>query len=146
MLTNPTQPDDQFDWNKLPGLSDCGSPDLANNGLMFAWRWNVQAQVLEINSYWNNNRTHLWNDTPLLTLSRDDLAANQPLEYRIGIEANRYTFSITGTMRGRPINITTEGSRACPNGSSFLRWASGLYFGGTSTAPQTVTAKVFEYS
>src|SRR5204862_5021079 len=28
-LTAPTEPDDQFDWNKLPGLSDCNTVDLS---------------------------------------------------------------------------------------------------------------------
>jgi hypothetical protein len=137
-------PEDQWDWNKLPGLSDCGNSSLAKNGLMWAWRWRPDLELLEVNAYWNNDSTHLWPDQPLFTLTRAELAAGAPLTYSIGINADSYSFSVSGTINGRAINASTTARRACPNGSSLFRWASGLYFGGTSTAPHPVTGKVFE--
>jgi hypothetical protein len=49
-LTDPVQPDDQFDWNKLPGLSDCHTVDLAVDGIMLGWRWrlDLEPRVLEL--------------------------------------------------------------------------------------------------
>jgi hypothetical protein len=60
------------------------------------------------------------------------------------INSDHYAFSVTGTINGRAITASATGPRACPNGSSLFLWASGLYFGGTSTAPHAVAGKVFE--
>jgi hypothetical protein len=61
VITRPTEPSDQFDWNKLPGISDCGTLDLSVNGAMFGWRWRLDTtpQVLEVTAYANNNSKHL---------------------------------------------------------------------------------------
>ena len=59
VLTNPTEPEDQLDWNKLPGLSDCApNYDLAVDGLMFGWRWrtDLTPRVLEVTAYANDAR------------------------------------------------------------------------------------------
>ncbi|MFO0597943.1 MAG: hypothetical protein U0228_21755 [Myxococcaceae bacterium] len=146
-LTNPTQPNDQLDWNKLPGLSDCGQFDLAQDGLMFGWRWrlDVTPHVLELAHYANNGGTHLYPATALLTLDEDDLRAEQPLDYELTITADRYLFHVIGTLRGRVIDVQAEHPRRCVNASTTsLKWAAGLYFGGTSTAPTTITAFIQE--
>lgn len=147
VLTRPTQPEDQLDWNKLPGFSDCGTLDLSRNGAMFGWRWRIDTtpKVLEVTAYANNNGTHLWSMAPLFTLDAADLASDAPLRYRVSIDGAQYRFSISGTVRGRTINATTTLPRSCPRTSaSGLKWASGLYFGGTSTAPSTITGHVSE--
>ena len=147
VLTHPTQPEDQLDWNKLPGFSDCGTMDLSRNGAMFGWRWRIDTtpKVLEVTAYANNNGTHLWSMTPLFTLDAADLTSDAPLRYRVYIDGAQYRFSVSGTVRGRTINATTTLPRSCPRTStSSLKWASGLYFGGTSTAPSTITGHVSE--
>ncbi len=52
-LTAPVQPNDQLDWNKLPGISDCDQLDLSVDGVMFGWRWRLDTspKVLEITAY-----------------------------------------------------------------------------------------------
>jgi hypothetical protein len=62
-ITNPVQPDDQLDWNKLPGVSDCGQLDLAQDGFMFAWRWRLDLtpNVLELQSRLRYVLTGFWN-------------------------------------------------------------------------------------
>lgn len=146
-LTMPTQPEDQFDWNKLPGLSDCGTVDLSVNGTMFGWRWRLDTnpRVLEVTAYANNNSTHLTPPQPLFTLDAAELAAEAPLRYRTWFDGNVYRFTVKGTVGGRTIDVATTLPRTCPGAmANAFKWASGLYFGGTSTAPSVVTGKVSE--
>lgn len=147
VITRPTQPEDQLDWNKLPGFSDCGTLDLSVNGAMFGWRWRLDLSppVLEVTAYANNHSKHLWAASPLFTLSAADLASEEPLRYRVWIDGSNYQFAVSGTVLGRTISAATTLPRACagtPVGN--LKWASGLYFGGTSVAPSKVTAQISE--
>lgn len=115
VITRPTQPEDQLDWNKLPGFSDCGTLDLSANGAMFGWRWRLDLTppVLEVTAYANNYSKHLWSASPLFTLSAADLASEEPLRYRVWIDGSRYQFAVSGTVRGRTISAATTptGSR-----------------------------------
>lgn len=147
VLTEPTEPADQFDWNKLPGFSDCGDLDLARNGAMFGWRWRTDTspRVLELVPYANANGVHQYPEAALVTLSHDDLVAKQPLRYSIAIDGSVYRFAIDGTVRGRPIHVTATLPRSCPtNPTSTGKWYAGFYFGGTSTAPSQIYAYVRE--
>lgn len=147
VLTHPMQPEDQLDWNKLPGFSDCGTVDLAVNGAMFGWRWRLDTtpKVLEITAYANNNSKHLWLSMPLFTLDAADLSADAPLRYRVFIDGAQYRFAVTGSVRGRAINVSATLPRACATTSATaLKWAAGLYFGGTSTAPSKITGYITE--
>lgn len=146
VLTNPTQPEDQFDWNKLPGLSDCGQLDLAQDGWMFGWRWrtDLTPRVLEVTAYANNAGTHLTPAGPLLTLTADQLAERVPLWFELGISADgqRYEFAVAGP--GRRHATTTLPRRCAGSSTTTLKWASGFYFGGTSTAPTAIRAWIDE--
>jgi hypothetical protein len=145
VLTNPTQPEDQLDWNKLPGLSDCGTFDLADDGWMFAWRWrtDLTPRVLEITGYANNDGTHLWLDQPLLTLTSAQLDARLPLWFDMRVSANRTRYEFT--VRGPGSRVATGSlPRSCTTTSPTFQWAGGFYFGGTSTAPSTITGLMRE--
>lgn len=147
VITRPTEPSDQLDWNKLPGISDCGTLDLSKNGAMFGWRWRIDLTppVLEVTAYANNDGKHLWPTAPLFSLDAADLASDEPLSYRVWLDGSRYQFAVTGTVRGRSISATTTLPRSCAGTSATaLKWASGLYFGGTSTAPSKITGHVAE--
>ena len=146
VLTNPTQPEDQFDWNKLPGLSDCGDLDLSQNGWMFGWRWRTDTapRRLEITAYANNDGTHLTPTAPLVTLTQAQLDQPVPLWFELAISADRqrYEFGIAGPGSR---SVTASLPRQCPSDSpTTFKWASGFYFGGTSTAPQSMTAWIAE--
>ncbi len=146
-LVSPTQPEDQFDWNKLPGFSDCGDIDLARNGAMFGWRWRLDTapQRLELVPYANANGVHQYPQQALVTLSRDDLAAKEHLRYSIEIDGAVYRFAIDGVVRGREIHETATLPRSCPaNPTATGKWFSGFYFGGTSTAPSRIHGYVRE--
>jgi hypothetical protein len=148
-ITMPVQPDDQLDWNKLPGLSDCGQSDLSVEGVMFGWRWRLDTtpNVLEVTAYANDSSMHLTPTTVLFTLDADDLASETPLHYRFWIQGSTYQFAVTGAIRGRAIDATASLPRTCGDaspGALTEQWAAGFYFGGTSTAPSTITGRVFE--
>ncbi len=146
-LTNPVQPTDQLDWNKLPGLSDCNQTDLAIEGLMFGWRWRIDLQppVLEVTAYANNAGAHLTPNTPLFVLDAADLEARTPLHYRVWRETTSYQFAVEGDLRGRTITATATLPRRCTDIElGPLAWASAFYFGGTTTAPHEMTATIRE--
>jgi hypothetical protein len=148
-ITQPTQPDDQLDWNKLPGLSDCNDVDLAENGLMFGWRWNLAEtpKVLELTAYANNHGTHLWSDAPLLSLTRAQVDARRPIWFRLRISNDRrsYEFTIRTVLAGEEEIRHDRLPRACPTvPRDKWKWAGGFYFGGTSVAPQRIQAHVHE--
>ena len=141
-LTKPAQPDDQLDWNKLPGLSDCGTFDLAADGVMFGWRWRVDTspRVLEVTAYANNAGAHLTPPSALLSLDAADLASASPLRYHLRMDGALYRFTISGTVRGRAIDVAGTLPRRCastPPSSLAVQWAAGLYFGGTSVSPSS---------
>jgi hypothetical protein len=145
VLATPTQPEDQHDWNKLPGLSDCNTIDLSVDGAMFGWRWRIDPPALEIIAYANNASKHLWLDAPMVTLDADDLASDTPLRYHVARRLTEYAFEIRGSVRGRAIDVTASLPRGCLDTElDPLAWASGLYFGGTSTAPHEITARIDE--
>ena len=149
VLTNPTEPEDQLDWNKLPGLSDCAQPDLAVNGLMFAWRWRTDLvpKVLEINAYWNDDGEHHWLEVPLLTLTRAQVDARKPIWFRLRIsnDRQRYEFSLRTVLAGEEVVRTATADRPCPaRGRDVRKWAGGFYFGGTSVAPQRIRGWMYE--
>jgi hypothetical protein len=144
VITSPVQPNDQLDWNKLPGFSDCTTLDLQVSGAMFGWRWRPEMSLLEITAYANDDSHHL-NAGVLVTLDSADLTSDEPLRYRLWADGAVYHFSIHGTVRGRAIDADTTLPRACPTVStSGIKWAGELYFGGTSAAPSQVTALVTE--
>ena len=146
VLTMPTQPEDQLDWNKLPGLSDCSTADLSVNGAMFGWRWRLDLEppVLEVTAYANNDRVHLTTPT-LITVTAAELASATPLRYRFAIDGDRYRFAIRGALGDRAIDVTAELPRSCPTIDPRLtKWAAGFYFGGTSVAPSVITGRISE--
>lgn len=146
VLTTPVEPQDQYDWNKLPGLSDCENADLSRNGAMFGWRWRVDTEprFLEVTAYANNDGVHLQTDV-MLTLSADELASETPLRYRFWLDGAVYRFEITGTIGRRTIGAGGELPRVCTAiPATATKWAAGLYFGGTSVAPHQITGRISE--
>lgn len=136
VLAMPTEPNDQLDWNKLPGLSDCGEIDLSRDGAMFGWRWRPELGVLELAAYANNAGVHLTTDV-LFTLDAAALEAREPIRYRVWREAASYRFEARGIAATLP-------RRCADQPLDPGAWAGAFYFGGTSTAPHPVTAQIRE--
>lgn len=146
VLTEPTQPEDQYDWNKLPGLSDCGDLDLSQSGFMFGWRWrlDLEPKVLEVTAYANVDGVHLTPPDPLLTMTAEQVDAQLPLwfEARVSDDRQRYEFRAVGP--GSRTATATLPRECAGDGAPGWQWAAGFYFGGTSTAPTTVTGTMNE--
>jgi hypothetical protein len=127
---------DQLDWNKLPGLSDCGEIDLSRDGAMFGWRWRPELGVLEVTAYANNAGVHLTTDV-LFTLDVAALDAREPIRYRVWREPSAYRFDargVTATLPRRCIAAPLDPGA----------WAGAFYFGGTSVAPHAISARISE--
>ncbi len=145
-LTMPTQPEDQLDWNKLPGLSDCNNVDLAIDGVMLGWRWRLDLQLLEVTAYANNDGVHLQSPEPLFTLDAADLEARESLVYRVWRDPATYGIAVNGAVRGRAVTASATLPRRCSEVElDPIAWAAGFYFGGTSVAPHEVTAAIREW-
>lgn len=143
VLTDPVEPNDQLDWNKLPGYADCGVVDLAVAGAMFGWRWRPDLEVLELTAYANADGVHQSITPALVALTGDELAAT--LRYQVHSDGDRYRFAIDGAAGARPIAARGELPRGCPAEPALgLRLAAGLYFGGTSPAPSVITGQILE--
>jgi len=139
---------DQYDWNKLPGMGDCGSIALSRNGAMFGWRWNVLTQRVEISAYanrfghhqyWDNNQ----NSVQLVELEMTDIQEFAPLRFDIQIQGSRYLFTVSGRLpNGRVINAQSTLARGCESRPNRFKNGSNFYFGGTSVAPASTSGYV----
>jgi hypothetical protein len=139
---------DQYDWNKLPGMGDCGSIALSRNGAMFGWRWNVLTQRLEISAYanrfgqhqyWDNNQSSV----QLIELEMADVQDFAPLRFDIQIQDDRYLFRVSGRLpNGRVIDAQSTLARGCESRPNRFKNGSNFYFGGTSVAPANTSGYV----
>jgi hypothetical protein len=137
---------DQLDWNKLPGFTDCGSLEMSRNGAMFGWRWAPQTRKLQITAYANRQGVHqsadssvYQNQVQMVEIDETDLNQFAPLTYDLRLNGSNYNFTIQGTLpSGRIISATSVLPRACTS-QPWIKEGSTLYFGGTKTAPHTVT-------
>lgn len=137
---------DQLDWNKLPGVTDCGSLEMSRNGAMFGWRWAPQTRKLQITAYANRQGVHqsadssvYQNQVQMVELDETDLNQFAPLTYEIQLSGSNYYFTISGTLpSGRILRATSILPRGCTS-QPWIKQGSTLYFGGTKTAPHTVT-------
>lgn len=133
--------EDQGDYNKLPGMGDCGSLDIARNGAMFGWRWNKTTNTLQISPYANAFGVHQYKEShptqvAMVELEMADIQSYAPLRYDIQIDGAKYLFTISGTLpSGRIINAKSTLPRGCDAGATRLKNGSHFYFGGTRTAP-----------
>jgi hypothetical protein len=138
---------DQYDWNKLPGLSDCDAIDLAVDGAMFGWRWrdDLTPPVLEVTAYANTAGVHLTPEAPLFTLDAAELEAAIPIRYTVAREPAAYRFTAAADLRGRAIAATATLPRRCAGAPLDPgAWAGAFYFGGTTVAPHAITASIHE--
>jgi hypothetical protein len=133
--------EDQSDYNKLPGMGDCGSLDLSRNGVMFGWRWNKTTSKLQISPYANALGVHQTKDShpdsvTMVEIDMADIQSYAPLRYDIQIDGAHYLFSISGTLpSGRIINAKSKLPRGCDTAENRFKNGSHFYFGGNRVAP-----------
>ena len=116
-------PINQYDINKLYGLSDCGSSHL-DCSIRFGWRWyNDSLEIL-----WFKHVDGKFTFDKIKTIDIDQI-----VDFSIKFDHQKYHMSVD--------NDTVSIDRPCSNGSvrKYYLWP---YFGGDETAPHDITIKI----
>jgi hypothetical protein len=111
--------DDQYDWNKLTGISfNPLQPD--QNAIMIGWRWNKTTEKFEVGPYYNIDGSNVAPDHIFTSFSE-----NQKIKFKI-----TYDTVIIGSIQYKvPDNLNTR------------YWSSFRiqpFFGGNKPAPETL--------
>ncbi len=119
-------PINQYDINKLYGLSDCGTYHKTNS-VRFGWRWDGNS--IEINSYIRVDGNFYFEKICNVNL-------NEANDYSIQIFDDHYILRV-GTIE-KKIN------KKCNFiGKRYKLWP---YFGGDETAPHDIVIRIKEYN
>lgn len=118
-------PENQHDWNKLRGLSDCGTHHQTNSA-RFGWRWTGDA--VEVGAY-----TYVGGTRAGVALAR--FAVDSTHELSIELDGPWYRFTVDGT--------TTSVPRGCTD-AGLVKYHLWPYFGGDEAAPHDVTITILE--
>lgn len=113
-------PNNQKDWNKIIGFSDCGSTHQQNSARL-VWRYIFPYEAVEIGQY-------LYIDGERNFASLGDVKIGDTATAAIYRNATQYGFMLNDTISYVP--------RPC-NSSPMSYWLFP-YFGGDETAPQKV--------
>ena len=125
---------DQQDWNKVIGFGFVGSkneditqgtPPHQIDGARVGWRWNPQRGRIEVGAY-------VYVDKNRIDFKVGEVALNTPTKLTIKVDYDRKLYQILG---GKPIPFTHNKTFA---------YKTGLYFGGTQTAPHKIRVKIVE--
>ena len=121
--------DDQFDVNKLYGVSDCGTLHMKNSARM-GWRWNLQTRKLEILAFTHVNGVF---DFKLI----GEAKLNQSYRYQIQLSSDKssYLFSFNQYQISMP--------RGCQD-TVISGYKLYPYFGGNKAAPHDIRIKIAE--
>lgn len=117
--------DDQYDWNKLAGITF--TPLAPNrNSAMVVWRYNLTTQMFEVGPFFNNDFAYVF--------PTDAEVIDVPVNETFGFSVD-YT-GITVTYGDRTV------SKGYPAGLVPIFWTSARvtgWFGGSEVAPRTVS-------
>jgi hypothetical protein len=119
-------PVNQFDWNKLRGLSDCGNLHQTDSA-RFGWRWTGSAVELAGYTYTGTVRA----STELGTI-----APNTTHELVLAFDGPWYRFTVDG--------VTTSMPRGCSD-AALIKYQLWPYFGGDEVAPHDITIDLLEH-
>jgi hypothetical protein len=120
--------EDQWDVNKLYGITDCGSWTATKNSARFGWAWNTNTKKLDIYAF-----TH--KDGKFDFVMIDTAELNQVHDMEIGLSADHSKYEYK--FKGKTVSM----ARGCSDSEM-----SGLrlkpYFGGDQVAPHEVLIKI----
>ena len=121
--------EDQYDVNKLYGVSDCGTLHTKNSARM-GWRWNTETRKLEILAF-----THVNGSFDFKLIGNANL--NQIYVYKIELSPDRgsYIFTFNHQQVYMP--------RGCQD-TVMAGYKLHPYFGGNKTAPHDILIKIAE--
>ena len=118
-------PNNQYDINKLWGLSDCNKHHMKNS-IRFGWRWLNDS--LEI--HWFKHEESKFTHEKIACI---DL--NKKVFLSLNITEDEYQLSVNGKTGSTP--------RACSK--DYNKYKLYPYFGGDEVAPHDITIKIKEY-
>lgn len=117
---------DQYDWNKLTGISfNFLRPD--KNALMVAWRYNVAENVFEIAPYYNVDLARILPDEQTEVIK---VPIGQSFDFAVDYSGITLTYGSETVFKGIPPNLPTN------------RWTAFRiqpWFGGTSLPPNRIS-------
>tara|TARA_Y100000361_G_C11159854_1_gene346512 strand:+ start:1357 stop:1902 length:546 start_codon:yes stop_codon:yes gene_type:complete len=117
-------PLNQYDVNKLWGVSDCGN-DHHENSIRFGWRW------------LNDSLEILWYKRQLGEFTFEKITSvnlNETINMSLSIKDDKYELTVNG--------VTKETSRACS--MDYKKYKLYPYFGGDEKAPHDITIRIKE--
>jgi hypothetical protein len=120
--------EDQWDVNKLYGITDCGSWTATKNSARFGWAWNNITNKLDIYAF-----TH--KDGKFDFLMIDTAELNQVHDMEIGLSADHSKYEYK--FKGKTVSM----ARGCSD-SDMSGYRLKPYFGGDQVAPHDVLIKI----
>jgi len=121
-IYNTTDPSNQYDVNKLYGVSDCGCSHMKYS-IRFGWRWLNDS--LEILLFKHQGGVFSFEKITSITL-------NDVHQYEIIKTDNEYVLYVDNVYRTTP--------RSCPG--LYRSYFLYPYFGGDETAPHNITIQI----
>ena len=119
-----SDPNNQFDINKLWGVSDCGTNHHFSS-MRFGWRWNLKEDAMEILMY-----RRMFGEFEFRTLGFVNLG-----------ETNYLSMNITGDSYEMCLNGHCD-SMERPCEITYKRYFLYPYFGGDECAPHDITIRI----
>lgn len=113
-------PENQWDWSKLIGFSDCSSFHQLNS-IRLVWRWNPQTQLIELGEY-------IYRSGQVSYTKIHEVQIDEIFHVMIYVSSNTYHIRINGVDHSSP--------RPCGNSNN--RYWLLPYFGGNEPAPQDI--------
>jgi hypothetical protein len=114
--------DDQYDWNKLVGVSEHLNPRI--HSIRFGWRYNLQNKMIEIASYKETNYKFEFNIISTVEL-------NKNIKLNIQLYSNLVALDVSGNTYVTPFVLNNK-----------LTIRANPYFGGNKTSPHKMSLKI----
>ena len=120
--------EDQWDVNKLYGITDCGSWTATKNSARMGWAWNTSTNKLDIYAF-----THKDGKFDFKIIDTAEL--NQVHDMEIGLSADHSKYEYK--FKGKTVSM----DRGCSD-SDMSGYRLKPYFGGDQVAPHEVLIKI----
>lgn len=114
--------DDQYDWNKLVGVSEHLNPRI--NSIRFGWRYNLTNDLIEIASYKETNYKFEFNTLASVELNKD-------VKLTIQLYTKLVALGVNDKVHLIPLDINNK-----------LLMRANPYFGGNNAAPHKMSLRI----
>jgi len=122
--------EDQWDWNKLCGIS-LGFNGIHKNSFRFGWRYNPQSEKIELSSYLYTNSNRQFKKV-------DEIMLNELARLSVIISSNNNDITINMFINDSLCDNQVYKITSANDRDYIMAYQSGLYFGGNKPAPQII--------